>query len=161
MTENQSGSKEAPSTTPTESQGNIGTEGQSSGAVGPPTTGETDLVSEVTSLLRSLRAEAAVKVCGLRKLQPGDQRSVLLDGGATHCLRTCKDRKEWNQAKDIEVALAEGSLKQCPSTRTLLTKEEVQPIIPVSLVASLGYQIQWNGNGCRISHLAGQIFQSS
>ena len=66
-------------------------------------TGETELVNEVTSLLRSLRAEASVKVCGVRKIQRGDQVSVLLDGGATHCLRTCHDDKEWRQARDIEV----------------------------------------------------------
>ena len=79
---------------------------------------------------------------------------MLLDGGATHCLRTCKNNQEWDRAKDIEVALAEGSrmMKQCSSTKTLLTQEQVQPIIPVSLITSLGYQVQWNENGCRISH---------
>ena len=119
-----------------------------------PTTGETALVNEVTSLLRSLRAEASVKVCGIRKLQPNDQVSVLLDGGATHCLRTCRNDKEWHQARDIEVTLAEGSrlMKQCRSTKTLLTKEPVQPIIPVSMVTSLGYQVQWQESSCRISH---------
>ena len=55
-----------------------------------PATGETSLMNEVTSLLRSLRAEASVKVCGIRRLQSTDQVSVLLDGGATHCLRTCE-----------------------------------------------------------------------
>ena len=117
-------------------------------------TGETELVNEVTSLLRSLRAEASVKVCGVRKIQRGDQVSVLLDGGATHCLRTCHDDKEWRQARDIEVTLAEGSklMKQCRSTKTLLTQEVVQPIIPVSMVTSLGYQVQWQENCCKISH---------
>ena len=120
----------------------------------PPATGETSLVSEVTSLLRSLRAEASVKVCGIRRLQPSDQVSVLLDGGATHCLRTCENDREWRASSDIEVSLAEGSkvMKQCPITKTLLTKERVQPIIPVSMVTSLGYQVIWQENHCRISH---------
>ena len=135
--------KTSPSTAENPGKGSAVDNG--SGKLGPPTTGETDLVSEVT---------ASVKVCGLRKLHPGDQRSVLLDGGATHCLRTCKNNQEWDRAKDIEVALAEGSrmMKQCSSTKTLLTQEQVQPIIPVSLITSLGYQVQWNENGCRISH---------
>ena len=156
--EDQSGSGPKETSTSTTSPSTTETQGKGlvvdNGKTGPPTTGETDLVSEVTSLLRPLRVEASVKVCGLRKLQPGDQRSVLLDGGATHCLRTCKNNTEWNQAKDIEVALAEGSrmMKQCLSTKTLLTKEKVQPIIPISLVTSLGYQVQWNESGCRIYH---------
>eukprot|EP00434_Breviolum_minutum_P018336 symbB.v1.2.016177.t1/scaffold1227.1/size245474/4 len=162
------GDKPASSTTPTisQEQGKSGEKavGQSAGesmvqpqAVTPhppPTTGETELVNEVTSLLRSLRAEASIKVCGLKKVHPGDKQSVLLDGGATHCLRTCKDHQEWIKARDIEVSLAEGTrtMKQCPSTKTLLTKEKVQPIIPLSSVTLLGYQIQWSEQGCRISH---------
>ena len=120
----------------------------------PPSTGETSLVNEVTSLLRSLRAEASVKVCGIRRLQPTEQVSALLDGGATHCLRTCESDREWRASSDIEVSLAEGSkvMKQCPITKTLLTKERVQRIIPVSLVTSLGYQLIWHENHCRISH---------
>ena len=120
----------------------------------PPATGETSLVNEVTSLLRSLRAEASVKVCGIRRLQPSEQVSVLLDGGATHCLRTCENDREWRASSDIEVSLAEGSkvMKQCPITKTLLTRERVQPIIPVSMVTSLGYQLTWHENNCRISH---------
>ena len=152
--ENQTTGKETVTNTPPEKQGG-GNEMMSGGTVGPaPSTGETELVSEVTSLLRSLRAEAAVKVCGLKKVQPGAHRSVLLDGGATHCLRTSYDNQEWKRAHEIEVSLAEGTktMKQCPFTKTLLTKEEVQSIIPVSLVASLGYNIQWNESGCRISH---------
>ena len=53
-------------------------------------TGETELVNEVTSLLKSLRIKTSqgssgpsVKVCQLRKIAGGD-RCVLLDGGATH-----------------------------------------------------------------------------
>ena len=75
------GDKSASSTTPTTSQeqGKSGEKaaGQSAResmvqpqAVTPhppPTTGETELVNEVTSLLRSLRAEASIKVCGLKR----------------------------------------------------------------------------------------------
>lgn len=125
-----------------------------SGAVGEPTTGETALVDEVTSLLRSLRAEAAVKVCFVRKVTSGGLETVLLDGGATHCLRTCTDQKEWMRAQNIRVALAEGSsvMRQCPNTKTLLTQECVQPIVPVSLVTALGYKMEWSDGSCRVVH---------
>ncbi len=51
-----------------------------------PTTGETELLSEVTSLLRSLRAPQ-LKVAYVKKLDPHETTSYLLDGGATNPLR--------------------------------------------------------------------------
>ena len=120
-----------------------------------PTTGETELVNEVTSLLKSLRIKTAgpsVKVCQLRKLADGD-RCVLLDGGATHCLRTCRDDGEWLSSKEIKVTLADGEtvLRQLPNG-TLITRQRVQSIVPVSLVASLGYNVTWNKKGCEMTH---------
>ena len=124
-----------------------------------PTTGETELVNEVTSLLKSLRIKTSqgssgpsVKVCQLRKLADGD-RCVLLDGGATHCLRTCRDETEWSRSKEIKVTLADGEtvLRQLPNG-TLITKQQVQSIVPVSLVAALGYNVVWNKSGCEMVH---------
>ena len=118
-------------------------------------TGETELVSEVASLLKSLRiktSQASVKVCQLRKIAGGD-RCVLLDGGATHCLRTCQNDQEWFNSKEIKVTLADGEtvLRQLPNG-TLITKQQVQSIVPVSLVAALGYNITWDANGREIVH---------
>ena len=49
-----------------------------------PSTGETELVQEVTSLLKSLRASSAsIKVCNLKRIQGDEKEVVLLDGGAT------------------------------------------------------------------------------
>ena len=124
-----------------------------------PITGETELVSEATSLLKSLRIKTSqgssgpsVKVCQLRKLAEGD-RCVLLDGGATHCLRTCKDEVEWSSSKEIKVTLADGEtvLRQLPNG-TWITKQQVQSIVPVSLVAALGYNVVWNKSGCEMVH---------
>ena len=119
---------------------------------GEPTKKETELMTEVTSLLRSLRA--AVKMCSIKRLSKDEEEVVLLDGGATHCLRTCESELEWSSAKDIKVSLAEGetTMKQLPDARTLITKERVQPIVPVSMVAVLGYKITWNSDGCTIQH---------
>ena len=120
-----------------------------------PTTGETELVNEVTSLLKSLRIKTqgpSVKVCQLRKIADGD-RCVLLDGGATRCLRTSHGESEWLSSKEIKVTLADGEtvLRQLPNG-TLITLQQVQPIVPVSLVAALGYSVNWDKNGCDISH---------
>ena len=122
---------------------------------GPPTqpsTGETELVNEVTSLLRSL--SASVKVCSIRKIADGGDEMVLLDGGATHCLRTVASELEWENATDIKVSLAEGEtmMKQVTSTKTLITREKVQAIVPLCWVATLGYRVVWSQDGCKITH---------
>ena len=43
-------------------------------------------------------------------------------------------------------------MRQDPSTTTLLTKEKVQPIVPLSKVAALGFRVQWDSTECRITH---------
>jgi len=120
-----------------------------------PTTGETALVQEVTSLLKSLRTEsAAIKVCSVRRISSSEEQVVLLDGGATHCLRECKGQEEWESAKEIRVALAEGEtvMKQVEKTKTLVTQERVQPIVPMCLVTALGYKVEWTAGDCKIHH---------
>ena len=49
------------------------------------------------------------------------------------------NQSEWLSSKEIKVTLADGE--------TVL-----QPIVPVSLVAALGYSVNWDKNGCDISH---------
>ena len=129
-----------------------GTGGSGESNQGDTAKKESDLMDEVTTLLRSLRA--AVRVCSIKRISKDDEEMVLLDGGATHCLRSCESEAEWSSAVDIKVTLAEGEtlMKQLPDARTLLTKERVQPIVPVSMVATLGYKISWTSDGCRIHH---------
>ena len=126
-----------------------------------PATGETSdasaaLEKELTSLLRSLRTEATIRAYSLQKMVPGDGKEarVLIDGGATHCLRSCVDDKEWSKAGEIRVMLAEGetTMRQVAETKTLLTREPVQAIIPMALVTAVGYQVHWTNGQCRISH---------
>lgn len=102
------------STTPTMQEEKPSTakeeESKSSNPEPKPTNGETELVNEATSLLKSLRIKTqgpSVKVCQLRKIADGD-RCVLLDGGATHCLRTSHGESEWLSSKEIKVTLADG-----------------------------------------------------
>ena len=120
--------------------------------------GESALVQEVTSLLRSLRTEtkssASIKVCSVRRISSTEEQVVLIDGGATHCLREVKSDEEWKKAKEIRVALAEGDtmMKQVERTKTLITQERVQPIVPMCLVTALGYKVEWTAGECRIHH---------
>ena len=113
-----------------------------------PATGETELLKS----LRIKTAGPSVKVCQLRKLADGE-RCVLLDGGATQCLRTCRDDGEWLSSKEIKGTLADGEtvLRQLPNG-TSITRQRVQSSVPVSLVAALGYNVTWNKTGCEITH---------
>ena len=86
------------------------------------------LAAGVTSLLKSMRVaqsgggKPALSAIKLRKMEAGRQTTVLLDGGATNCLRrACSDR-EYQEAEPVQVSLASGSvsLRQSPMSRTLL-----------------------------------------
>ena len=120
-------------------------------------TGET-LMGEVAGLLRSLRLQAdrppTIKACQLRKVQAGQVKSCLLDGGATHCPRQVRDELELDGGCEVSVALAQGDvmMKQHRGTGTLLAREPVQPIVPLSQVAALGYRVHWTSQQCSISH---------
>ena len=65
-----------------------------------PSTGETELVQEVTSLLKSLRtSSASIKVCNLKRIQGDEKEVVLLDGGATNCFRMVETQEEWEKMR--------------------------------------------------------------
>ena len=101
-----------------------GTGGSGESSSGETMKKESELMTEVTSLLRSLRA--SVKMCSIKRLSSDEEEVVLLDGGATHCLRTCESEKEWNSARDIKVSLAEGEtmMKQLPGAKDSPNKGE-------------------------------------
>ena len=63
----------------------------------------------------------------------------LLDGGATHALRKCKDMEEWNAATPTQVILAEGTT----SKMTLITLEDIQPIVPMRVLTLIRYKVEW------------------
>ena len=101
----------------------------------------TELVSEVTALLKSLRtnpgSEPKVRAMVMRA-------GVLLDSGATHCLRGPVNDEEWNAARDTKVQTATGwtTIRQLHGNGALLTKEPVQEIIPLGLLTQLGFRVQ-------------------
>ena len=124
-------------------------------------TAETALMSEVTSLLRSLRvgggesSEPAVqlKAC-LMKFEVGSGEMTLIDGGATHCLRQARSQAEWDSADKVKVLVASGEveLRQNPETGTILAPHPVQGIVPVARLVEEGYSIRWDRSVCRVEH---------
>eukprot|EP00435_Cladocopium_sp_Y103_P019170 s4393_g4.t1 len=122
------------------------------------TTGATEaaLITEVTSLLRSIRLqeEPRIKMINMRSLTK-EEGHTLLDGGATHCLRRKENEKEWKMAKEVSVKLAAGEVKmrQCEDTGTLLVEDHIQAIIPVNKTTQLGYVVHWDRDRCRIEHI--------
>lgn len=116
-------------------------------------------MTEVTSLLKSLSMteenEPRVKNCQIKRLRADEKSSVLLDGGATHCVRERRSIEEWERASSVRVQLASGEieLRQCEDTATLLSDQPVQSIIPVCKVTELGYTVRWDRNGCQIEHV--------
>lgn len=118
--------------------------------------GQEALMSEVTSLLRSIRVQGegpSVKAVKVRSIHHGREHT-LIDGGATHCMRTKRNEEEWKSAKEVIVKLAEGEakMKQCLDTNTLITEKEVQAIVPMSKVTEVGYVVKWDRDECRIEH---------
>ena len=121
------------------------------------------LLSEATTLLKSLRpaneGRTAVKTIKLSSLEVRSNDRALLDGGATHCLRRAESEEEWNRAQEVRVELAEGSvmLRQIPWTKTLLTQNEVQTIVPLGVLISLGYEAYWEKDRFTLTDPSGAL----
>ena len=112
-----------------------------------------ELMTEVTSLMKSLRALKAIQLrymeAAYEESRNGEERKVaLVDGGATHALRR-GTKEELARSSPITVELAKGSttLFRMPGCSTLFADEEVEPIIPVRLLIDHGYQIKWDRAG--------------
>ena len=113
------------------------------------------LMSEVTSLLKSMRTGGNPQVSAVRlqRLDTTGQKTVLLDGGATHCLRPVKNEEEWARSTETPVFLASGTvtLRQVPGSETLVTKDRnTQPIVPLAALTQMGIQITWDEKGCEM-----------
>lgn len=78
---------------------------------------------------------------------------TLLDGGATHCLRTA-EKGEWELSVPVKVQLAstEGQMRMHPRKNTLLVPHDVQAIAPIGKLTSVGYKVQWESGKCEVVH---------
>ena len=90
------------------------------------------------------------QVCVRRVNAP---RKGLLDGGATHPLRTACE-EEWNSARPITVEMAVGRQDlRANAVGTILTRECITPICPLGLlVERLGCRVDWAAGRCRVEH---------
>ena len=88
-------------------------------------------------------------------------RPALLDGEATHCLRQAADEAEWKSGIEVEVALVSGTamLRQNLWTKTLVTQQPVQPIVPLGCLAELGYAIKWESRSFELQDSKGRILE--
>ena len=125
------------------------------------------LLREAAGLLKSLRAPSVKAVqlqeSGINLSQLGGRdKRALLDGGATHCLRTAVSEEEWQAAEEVEVALAIGSatLRQIPSSKTILTRDLVQPIVPLGVLAEIGFSVVWEGQSFQIKDRGGHALST-
>ena len=133
------------------------------GDKGAGTSGEMkDLLSEATTLLKSLRPSASAKAIRLSSLEVREGGRALLDGGATHCLRRAASEEEWLRAQEVNVELAAGTavLRLLPWTRTLLTQEDAQVIVPLGALISLGYEAVWEKSRFELTDPAGIVLDT-
>ena len=113
-----------------------------------------ELLSEATSLLKTLRSMKMLRVKELKHKVGTDEEAVgLLDGGATNGLREAYPH-EMPHLVPVRVELASGSatLYKVNEHRTLLSKEKVEVIVPLHRLVGLGYRLNWSKGGVKISH---------
>ena len=107
-----------------------------------------------TKLLKSLQVGAregqgrGLRVCQVRKLQPQEEMTTLLDGCATRCLRQVRGEDEGQRSQPVKVATGAVQLKQRKETGTLLTMGPVQAIVPVSKMLQMGYNMARTKDEC-------------
>ncbi len=135
----------------------------------PDGANEKELLGEVTNLLKSLRVNEGVaqspqqspqlSAIRLARVLRSD-KSVLIDGGAIHCLRNPHSREEClNHAEEVRVDLAAGAvrMRQDTGTGTLYSEDpDIQPIIPLADVIKIGVVVKWDSSGCEMRFRSGE-----
>ena len=125
---------------------------------------EKELMGEVASLLKSFRVgegnpNPQLSAVRLARILNQD-KAVLIDGGATHCLRNPHSREEYlNHAEEVRVDLAAGSVRmgQDTGTGTLYSEDpNLQPIVPLADVIKVGVVVKWDSSGCEMRYRSGE-----
>ena len=125
---------------------------------------EKELMGEVASLLKTLRvgdgnSNPQLSAVRLARILNQD-KAVLIDGGATHCLRNPHSREEYlNHAEEVRVDLAAGSvrMRQDTGTGTLYSEDpNLQPIVPLADVIKVGVVVKWDSSGCEMRYRSGE-----
>ena len=109
-------------------------------------------MGEVASLLKTMRTTSTTP--RVLAVVTDSNQGVLLDSGATHILRGPYDETEWMQAIPTEVQTATGKtqLRMSKMSRSLLTKDDLQPIVPLGMLTQHGCKMRWHRDGCALTH---------
>ena len=110
------------------------------------------VMGEVASLLKTMRTTSTTP--RVLAVVADSNQGVLLDSGATHILRGPYDETEWMQAIPTEVQTATGKtqLRMSKMSRSLLTKDDLQPIVPLGMLTQHGCKMRWHRDGCALTH---------
>ena len=105
------------------------------------------VMGEVASLLKTMRTTSTTP--RVLAVVTDSNQGVLLDSGATHILRGPYDETEWMQAIPTEVQTATGKtqLRMSKMSRSLLTKDDLQPIVPLGMLTQHGCKMRWHRDG--------------
>ena len=134
-----------------------GTTSSTTTTASSPVKGEevaSSFLSEAAGLLKALKSVKSIKLRQIKlEDEVGSGLVVLLDGGATHALRKAKEC-ETPHLRQVKVELASGVawLYAHPAHNTLLSLEDVEPIVPLHLLVPHGYRVDWRREGCVIHH---------
>ena len=108
------------------------------------------LRKELNAVEMSPDAEVFVPSVSLRRSR---MPTGLLDGGATHALRTASP-EEWDNGTPTRVAMAVGSQDlRISALGTVLSQDPVAPVVPLGLLVDLlGCRVSWSAGQCLVSH---------
>ena len=123
---------------------------------GTPVSATDEILREAADLLKSLKLRS-VKAIRLKSVAEGVYGApgefALLDGGATNALRKARaEEMDYLIPTTVELAHGTTTLYRVSGHQTLLSKTEVEPIIPLSWLVQGGYQIDWSRDRCVIHH---------
>ena len=121
---------------------------------------------DVQGLLKSLKGEASGRSSSrsvkalLKSVKEDGCREdgqaglyALLDGGATHALRQARPEELCElQPVEVELAFGKATVYKSAKHNSLLTREAVEPIIPLRMLVDRDFKISWSKDGCRIYH---------
>ena len=123
---------------------------------GTPVSATEELLKEAADLLKSLKIQS-MKAVRLKSVGEGVYGApgefALLDGGATNALRKARDEElEFMIPTTVELAHGTTTLYRVPGHQTLLSRTDVEPIIPLGWLVQGGYHIDWGREKCIIQH---------
>ena len=97
-----------------------------------------------------------IRVLRLTKLEKFGTMMGLLDSGATHALRGCREGEELSNYEEVLVTLANGEkvpMRMSSSGVMISSDPEVEPIVPLGYLGGvLGYSIRWTGGVMTLVH---------